>query len=315
MVYGHSGGGDKALVLVPGDSGAQMHLPGIAVGVHRVKVHPVVVLSVLDHFMRRSEENENQRVIGTLLGVVSEGGDVEVRSAFPVPHTEVGDQPMVDIDFHHTMFELHQRANPKEIIVGWYATGNSIPLASSLIHEFYGKEIRATLNKELQHPVHLTIDTTLTNNRMNIQAYTSANIGAITPEGPQGFMFLPIVCELKLPESERIGLDLVTRAKTAPNRTTALLSDLDNLEGSVQSVRDLLDTAQKYVDGVIKGNVQPDVNVGRQLMDAVASLPKIDHQQFEQMFNSNLQDLLMVVFLSNLTRTQLAVAERLQSIL
>ena len=63
-----------------------------------------------------------------------------------------------------------------------------------------------------------------------------------------------------------------------------------------------------------KGTITGDTTIGRQLLDAVASVPKVDRQQFEQMFNNNIQDLLMVVFLSNLTRTQLAIAERLQSI-
>jgi translation initiation factor 3 subunit F len=34
---------------------------------------------------------------------------------------------------------------------------------------------------------------------------------------------------------------------------------------------------------------------------------------YEKMFNNSLQDLLMVVYLANLTRTQLKLAEKLQS--
>src|SRR6266542_3910868 len=56
-----------------------------------VTVNPVVLFSILDHFVRR---NENQsRVIGTLLGVRSEdGSEVEVRNCFPVPHSETREQ-------------------------------------------------------------------------------------------------------------------------------------------------------------------------------------------------------------------------------
>ena len=36
--------------------------------------------------------------------------------------------------------------------------------------------------------------------------------------------------------------------------------------------------------------------------------------QFNQMFNSQVQDMLVVVYLANLTRTQLALAEKLQSV-
>ena len=53
------------------------------------QVSPSVVLSVLDHYVRRNEDQE--RVIGTLLGVVNEAGEIEVRGSFPVPHSEKDD--------------------------------------------------------------------------------------------------------------------------------------------------------------------------------------------------------------------------------
>jgi len=99
-----------------------------------VKLHPVVLFTILDHFVRRTDKQE--RVIGTLLGSNNDGV-VEIRNCFPVPHTEgeqVDDlslsykkiprlqslfQVAVDMDFHRSMYELHLKANPKETIVGW----------------------------------------------------------------------------------------------------------------------------------------------------------------------------------------------------
>lgn len=49
------------------------------------KIHPVVVWSILDHFMRRSAGQE--RVIGALLGINFDGL-IEIRSCFGVPHNE-----------------------------------------------------------------------------------------------------------------------------------------------------------------------------------------------------------------------------------
>jgi translation initiation factor 3 subunit F len=49
-------------------------------------IHPVVIMSILDHYTRKSKNGE--RVIGTLLGLVSAEGIVEIRSSFPVPHSE-----------------------------------------------------------------------------------------------------------------------------------------------------------------------------------------------------------------------------------
>lgn len=79
-------------------------------------VHPVALFSILDHFLRRKESQE--RVIGTLLGIRNET-EIEVRNAFAVLHSETAEQVAVDMEFHRSMFELHQKVNPKEVIVGW----------------------------------------------------------------------------------------------------------------------------------------------------------------------------------------------------
>ena len=60
-------------------------------------------------------------------------------------------QVAVDMDYHRTMYELHRQVNSKEVIVGWYATGNEITEHSVLIHEFYSRETKT--------PVHLCMDT------------------------------------------------------------------------------------------------------------------------------------------------------------
>ena len=49
-------------------------------------------------------------------------------------------------------------------------------------------------------------------------------------------------------------------------------------------------------------------------MDALAAIPTIKDAQSETQFNSQLNDLLMTVYLSNTTRSQLAIAERLQRV-
>lgn len=51
-----------------------------------VKVHPVVIFAVCDAYTRRKENQE--RVIGSLLGTVAADGTVEVKNCYVVPHTE-----------------------------------------------------------------------------------------------------------------------------------------------------------------------------------------------------------------------------------
>lgn len=58
-----------------------------------VKIHPIVIFGVLDHYLRRQEGQE--RVIGTLLGTRDEDGKVEITNSYAVPHTEAGGEVAV----------------------------------------------------------------------------------------------------------------------------------------------------------------------------------------------------------------------------
>jgi translation initiation factor 3 subunit F len=51
------------------------------------------------------------------------------------------------------------------------------------------------------------------------------------------------------------------------------------------------------------------------LAEILETLPKLDATTFERDFHSNLQDLLMVVYLNNLTRMQLGITERLHTVI
>jgi len=265
------------------------------------KVHPVVVFSILDHFIRRSEGQP--RVIGTLTGI-NVDGVIEIRNCFPVPHTE-GEQIGVDMEFHHNMLDLHHRVSPKETIVGWYATGNEINEASVMLHDFYWREINHS-------PIHLTVDTNLTNYSLSLKAFTSTNI--TFNEKVLGSQFLPVPVQLQAFDSEKIGVDLLVKGEMNVEVASSLVSDLDNLESSIKRLQSLLETTQDYVDKVLGDKIPPNNTVGRFLMETVSSLPRIEPSELEKMFNNSLQDLLLVVYLANLTRTQLTLAERLQKV-
>lgn len=86
----------------------------------RIQVHMSVVLSILDHHMKRnaSATARNERVIGTLLGVQLGGGLIEVTGSYPVPHVEKDKEVAVGKDFNRQMRALFAKSNPGEQVVG-----------------------------------------------------------------------------------------------------------------------------------------------------------------------------------------------------
>jgi translation initiation factor 3 subunit F len=84
-----------------------------------------------------------------------------------------------------------------------------------------------------------------------------------------------------------------------------------SLETSMARLLELLGEASSFVDAVVAGDAPADPEVGRRIADTLAVVPRMRPEVFAKMFDSNLQDLLMVSYLSSLTRTQLAIAEKL----
>ena len=56
----------------------------------KVHIHPVALFSIVDSYERRQESDK--RVIGTLLGVKTQPGVVEVLSGYAVPHNETTEE-------------------------------------------------------------------------------------------------------------------------------------------------------------------------------------------------------------------------------
>ncbi|KAL5702681.1 Eukaryotic translation initiation factor 3 subunit F [Ranunculus cassubicifolius] len=260
------------------------------------KVHPVVIFNICDCYVRRPDQAE--RVIGTLLGSVLPDGTVDIRNSYAVPHNESTDQVALDIEYHHNMMLANQKVNPKEVIVGWYSTGFGVTGGSALIHEFYSKEV--------QNPVHLTVDTGFTVGEANIKAFVTVNLSL--RDQPLATQFQEIPLDLRMVEAERVGFDILktTKVEKLPN-------DLEGMEASMERLLALIDENYKYVDDVVEGRIAPDNKIGRFISETVESVPKIPAAAFDKLINDTLQDHLLLLYLSSLARTQLSLAEKLNT--
>jgi len=270
----------------------------------RCHVRPVVLFSVIDHYSRREEGQD--RVIGTLLGTETDGV-IQVCSCFPVPHTLTEEQVALNTDFHATMLQLHQRVHPKHKVVGWYSTGEEVNDSSLLFHDFYGQDC--------EKPVHLLLDLGLGDRRMSCKAY--ASVGLTLGEMRLGTVFEEIKLTVLNTESDQLGLDTLLKASSDPGAapTSAnALSDVDSMEATIKKLLRTLEGVMEFVEKMKDGKAEADPKVVRLLQDLVAAAPRLPAASFDKMFNAQVQDILAVVYLANLTRTQLALAEKLQAV-
>lgn len=144
---------------------------------------------------------------------------------------------------------------------------------------------------------------------MGLKAYVCVPLGV--PGGKAGCMFTPIKVETTCYAPEVIALKLSQKTIGTRPKQVEPLMDLAQISEASGKLLELLDQVDLYVEDVLNEKQQPDNAVGRSLLDLIHSVPNMTHDQFATMFNSNVKDLLMVVTLSQLIKTQLQLNERL----
>lgn len=286
-----------------------------------VKVHPVVLFNIIDLFERRSRKTP--RVFGTLLGNVDKLGNVEVSNSFVVLYREKDGELYIDLNLARELMDLHRKVNPNESIVGWFAVGpTSSDDYTNLIHEYYARET--------QNPIHLCVDPT-SEKGIDIKAFvstasttpattTTANSSAPTNGDDKAEQQEPMLTQLNSLslvagyETELVALKACANSMLEPEGAP-IDCELDTILKSCGEVTGLLDIVLKFIDDKILGTSAASRpansnEIGRQLMSMVENVIPLDAQNTEAM-NAVLKDLLMVIYLSNLGKTQLMLNEKL----
>ena len=274
-----------------------------------VNIQPQVVLSILDHAVRRdTRDTQSQRVIGALVGVRSEdGSEVEVRSCFAIPHTENEDQVEVDVEYQKNMLALALKASPRESLLGWYTTSLELNSFSALIQNFFASPETGTS----PHPaVHLTISTD-PGSSIDTRCYISAPVAVSAESAASSCMFVQVPHKVMYGDSERAALEAISAAKDDESRTAPLATDVEGLARSLQSAVDMLDSASDWIGRVLDEEDEPNNALGQYLMNALSLTPKVDPEQIDRDFNNHIQDVLMVAYLANTIRTQIDLSQRL----
>lgn len=182
------------------------------------------------------------------------------------------------MDYQKQMLALHLKANPKEVLVGWYATSAELNTFSALIQNFYGGQGDGTY----PYPaVHLTVSTEA-GKEIEARTYISAPVGVTMERAADSAAFIPVPYEIRYGEAERSGLEVISGAKDMPDRTANVLTDIETLERGIEEVLAMLDRVSKYVEAVIEEEAPPSSALGQFLLNALALAPKVDPADIER---------------------------------
>lgn len=278
------------------------------------RVHPVAILTILDSYVRRPEGAK--RTIGTLLGYIT-GSVLDITDAYAVIHKDTEDQGvLMETDYHKHVFQLRQKVSPREVVVGWFSTGDEITGTSAVIHSFYcSKESHFQPSIVLPSPIHLLVDTSLQKRNLAIKAFL--NVRTVIADSLLQFHEIPL--EVQTSAAEKAGISLLMQARRAAreappgSQPVASIGQMDGFEGGLRELLELFKKFQAYVREVAAGKKEGDLTVGRSITRTLCMEPVIDVDAVENLCMNSLQDTLMVVYLSNLTKTQISLAEKINA--
>lgn len=91
----------------------EVKVPLAPVKTYKVVVHPLVLLSVVDHFNRMGKVGNQKRVVGLLLGSTRQGV-LDVSNSFALPFDEDEKDPSVwflDHDYLENMYSMFKKVS------------------------------------------------------------------------------------------------------------------------------------------------------------------------------------------------------------
>lgn len=182
------------------------------------------------------------------------------------------------MEYHKQMLALHLKANPREVLVGWYATASELNTFSALIQNFYSGQGDGTW----PHPaVHLTVSTEAGKD-LETRAYISAPVGVTAERAADSAAFIPVPYELRYGEADKSGLESIANAKDAEDRSASVTSDIESLERAIEEVLSMVDRVSRYVESVIDEETPASTAMGQFLLNALALAPKVEAADIER---------------------------------
>jgi 26S proteasome regulatory subunit N8 len=265
----------------------------------KVVVHPLVLLSVVDHYNRVAKDTKN-RVAGVLLGEFS-GGVVDVTNSFAVPFEEDPKDPSIwflDHNYLEGMFAMFRKVNAREKIVGWYSSGPKIRKSDIDIHQILRE-------RYLKHPVYVIIDVKVNENVIPTDAYMAIEEREDEKSQPT-LTFAHLPSEIGALEAEEIGVEHLLR-DVKDTTVSDLASSVSTRITSLRALRSRLDEVHKYLGEVSGGKLPINHHILYLLQDVFNLLPGLQDTKTQEAFITQTNDTYMAMYLSATIRAIVAL--------
>lgn len=275
-----------------------------------VHVHPLVLLSVVDHYNRVAKDTR-KRSVGIILGERRKGGVIEATNSFAVPFEEDEKNPSIwflDHSYLENMYRMFKKVNAREKIIGWYHTGPRLRESDMDIHQLISEYCDGSLNKQ---PVLVICEVKPKDVGLPVHAYkaveeASDGKGYNTTTLKSKPVFLNIPTEVGSTEAEEIGVEHLLRdVKDAT--VSSLSSQVEEMVTGLKGLRIRLLEIQAYLEAIVTGKMPVNNDIIKNLQDILSVLPNLNMEEVISSFAMETNDMMMAVYLGSLVRSIVAL--------
>jgi len=265
--------------------------------IHTASIHPIVLLSVVDHHYRVAEGTQ-RRVIGVLLGTVKDGV-CDVTNCYAVPFEEDTRNDkiwFVDHNFHEKMHAMFRKVNASEKVVGWYSSGPKIKANDIEINELF--------RRYTKEPVFCVIQAKSTELGLPTKSYVS--VEKVNSDGTSEMSFAHIESRIEAVEAEEVGVEHLLRDihdTSVSTLTTQVREKITSLKSLVMKLSEI----ERYLNLVVEGKIPSSAAVMDQLQQVFNESPNLGSPEYVEAFAVKTNDSMLALYLSSLIRSVVAL--------
>jgi len=263
----------------------------------RVEIHPLVLLSVTDHYNRVAKDTK-KRVVGCLLGQRI-GKRLDVTNSFAVPFDEEDRAPstwFLDFNYLEDLAYMFKRVNSREKIVGWYSSGPKLKKNDIDIHKIFYQ-----YNSE---PICCIIRVSEDSQDLPTKAY--CGIDCVQSDGRHSKEFAHIQSIVTASEAEQVGVEHLLREIENISLST-LTTEVNHKSTSLNGLIERLIMIENYLNDIINNNLPINQDILQNLQLIFNLLPNLNKKNVIQSFQVKKNDLMLNIYIASLLRSILAL--------
>ncbi|KAH8741057.1 26S proteasome regulatory subunit [Cryptosporidium ryanae] len=274
----------------------------------KIVIHPIVLLSIVDHY-NRVAKGTSKRVIGTLLGEVQDVNDIHVTNCYALPFDEDSKDQMVwylDHNYHEQMYLMFKKINTREKILGWYSTGPRIRTSDLEIQELF--------RNYCPNPIYTIVNVNATDQDF-LFSPTSSYISIDEPSDSRILRkkFIQVPCTIGAFEAEEVGVEHLLR-DIKNSSISSLVTQISNNLNSCKILISKLKDIRNYVIEILEGRIPPNQNVITTLQDILNLLPDINPPDVLSSFSDRYTDILLTIYGISCLRSVLSLHELINNV-